>query len=205
MNNPLSKEKFLEKLKTDRKFNSKYGRKHNIEGKQVLPPCHYVFQCYTRELTIEERLLIKENKNPGKNPGYELGRSDDYYESFCDNYNIPKRALSLMVNIRSNDLPLGLPFNIASYGLLLEILAKMTNMISDELIITIGDAHIYVNQIDGINEQLTREPYELPKLSISKNVNFNGTIDDMLNSCLINDFQLENYISHSSIKMPLSN
>jgi thymidylate synthase len=116
-----------------------------------------------------------------------------------------KRHLSIMVNIRSNDVPLGLPFNIASYGLLLEIIAKLTNMIPDELIINIGDAHIYLNQMNGIEEQLTREPFELPRLVISNQVNFSEGIDEFLNSCLITDFQLENYKSHPSIKMPLSN
>jgi thymidylate synthase len=68
-----------------------------------------------------------------------------------------------------------------------------------------GDCHIYKNQIDGIKEQLTREPYPLPKLVISYDVNFTGTIDEFLNSCSISDFKIEDYKSHSTIKMPLSN
>jgi thymidylate synthase len=116
-----------------------------------------------------------------------------------------KRYLSIMINIRSNDVPLGLPFNIASYALLLEIIARLTNMIAEEVIINIGDAHIYLNQMDGVKEQLNREPFELPKLVISNQVNFSEGIDEFLNSCLITDFQIENYISHPSIKIPLSN
>jgi thymidylate synthase len=134
-----------------------------------------------------------------------------------------KRYLSIMVNIRSNDVPLGLPFNIASYALLLEIIARLTNMIAEEVIINIGDAHIYLNQMDGVKEQLNREPFELPKLNI--NTEFwpyesgecgVGPIDTtaVLNSfkdnnfckCLLNeDIQLSNYQSHPSIKLPLSN
>jgi thymidylate synthase len=110
-----------------------------------------------------------------------------------------------MYNCRSQDVPLGTPFNISSYALLLEIIAKMVNMVSDELIANMGDCHIYLNQIDGVKEQLIREPYSLPKLVISNQVNFNEGIDEFLNSCLISDFQIEGYQSHSTIKMPLSN
>jgi thymidylate synthase len=116
-----------------------------------------------------------------------------------------KRYLSMMVNIRSNDVPLGLPFNIASYGLLLEIISRLVNMIPDELIINIGDAHIYLNQIEGIKEQLTRESYPLPKLIFNNQIHFSDNIDEFLNSCLITDFTIENYQSHPSIKLPLSN
>jgi thymidylate synthase len=110
-----------------------------------------------------------------------------------------------MYNARSQDVPLGTPFNIASYALLLEIIGKMVNMVPDELITNMGDCHIYKNQIDGIKEQLTRNPYLLPKLVISDGVNFNGTIDEFLNSCSIPDFKIEDYQSHPTIKAPLNN
>ena len=113
--NPLSKEEFLEKLKTDRDFNNKYGRKHITEGKMVLPPCHYGFQVYTRELSIKERMEIYFKQHP-----YWAMIGE---HSFFDKHNIPSRAISLMWNQRSVDTFLGLPFNIASYGLLLEIIA----------------------------------------------------------------------------------
>ena len=117
-----------------------------------------------------------------------------------------KRYLSIMVNLRSNDVPLGLPFNIASYGLLLEIIAKIVNMVPDDLIINIGDAHIYLNQIEGIKEQLTREPYPLPTLKMNPiflaNLEHKG-LDEAINSQV--NFELENYQYHPSIKLPLSN
>jgi thymidylate synthase len=69
----------------------------------------------------------------------------------------PTRAISLMWNQRSIDTPLGLPFNIASYGLLLEIIAKEVNMVPDELIGNLGDCHIYLNQIEGVKEQIGRD------------------------------------------------
>jgi len=164
---------------------------------QVLPPCHYGFQVYTRELNVKERMEIYFKQHPDWTM---IGE-----HSFFDKHDIPTRAISLMFNMRSNDVPLGLPFNIASYGLLLEIFGKMVNMVPDELIANLGDAHIYKNQINGVKEQLTRESYPLPKLVISDDVNFTGTIDEFLNSCSISDFKIEDYKSHPTIKMPLSN
>jgi thymidylate synthase len=110
-----------------------------------------------------------------------------------------------MWNQRSCDVPLGIPMNIASYALLLTIIATEVNMVPDELIGNLGDCHIYLNQIDGVNEQLTRDSFELPKLVISNQVNFGKGIDKILNSCLITDFVVENYKSHPKIYFPLSN
>jgi thymidylate synthase len=165
----------------------------------VLPPCHYGFQVYTKELGLDERIDIY---NGSRVP---MNRSSDYFHEHMDDYGIPRRSISLMWNQRSVDTALGLPFNIASYGLLLEIIGNMVNMIPDELIANLGDTHIYKNQIDGVKEQLTRTPMKLPNLIISDDVNFNGTIDDFLDSCTIDSFKLDGYGSHPSIKMPLSN
>ena len=123
----------------------------------VLPPCHYGFQVYTRELNGNERWNLLENK-----VGKELfdswvseivpfgGGLSEYLQS----YNIPTRAISLMWNQRSVDTFLGLPFNIASYGLLLEIIAKSVNMVPDELIGNLGDVHLYSNHIEQAKEQI---------------------------------------------------
>ena len=160
----------------------------------TLPPCHYGFQVYTRELSWDERHELAETK-------YQLDDTDEE----LDKHNIPTRTISLMFNMRSNDVPLGLPFNITSYGLLLEIIGNMVNMVPDELIVNLGDAHIYKNQIDGVKEQLTRTPMKLPNLIISGEVDFNSTIEDFLNSCNKDSFKLDGYESHPSIKIPLSN
>ena len=169
----------------------------------TLPPCHYGFQVYTRELKILERTNIAiENKLIHETA--HLTKDFDYRKWFDEN-NVPTRAISLMFNMRSNDVPLGLPFNLASYGLLLEILAKQVNMIPDELIANLGDVHIYKNQIDGVKEQLKRTPMKLPNLIISEEVNFNGTIDEFLESCNKDSFKLDGYESHPPIKIPLSN
>ena len=136
-------------------------------GEMVLPPCHYGFQVYTRPSTREEKIV-----NPGK-----------------------YRAISLMWNQRSVDTFLGLPFNIASYGLLLEMIADEVEMIPDELIGNLGDTHLYLNHIEQAKEQIGRTPYELPNVHVR----------DGIESFMPGDIILENYVSHPTIKAPLSN
>ena len=173
---------------------------------QVLPPCHYGFQVYTRELSLPERFELWE-KLPNKDVmDFPIGQlSDEQYHVVLTQIGVPERSISLMYNTRSQDVPLGTPFNIASYALLLEILGKMVNMVPDELISNMGDCHIYLNQVDGIKEQLTRTPFDLPKLNIDDSVNFGGSIDDFLTSCTNSNFKVVDYKSHPTIKMPLSN
>ena len=126
-------------------------------NQMVLPPCHYGFQVYTTELSDLRRYNIWFNNN------YETGM-----ERFFDPKNLPdfdnpyytptpKRAISLMWNQRSVDTFLGLPFNIASYALLLEIIAKEVDMIPDELIGNLGDVHLYSNHIEQAKEQIGRK------------------------------------------------
>jgi len=117
-----------------------------------------------------------------------------------------QRYISLMWNQRSVDTFLGLPFNIASYALLLEIIAKEVNMIPDELIGSLGDVHLYNNHIEQAEEQLTREPFKLPKLSINDEFwNPEVSIIEQIQHIKPNDFQLIDYQSHPAIKAPLSN
>ena len=156
----------------------------------VLPPCHYGFQVYTRELSEDERYDLCAAQKSKMTAISE----EDYIK-----YNIPTRAISLMWNQRSCDFPLGIPMNISSYSLLLMMIAKQVNMVPDEVIGNLGDCHIYLNQIDGVKEQLTREPYELPTVKISDRV-----VND-ISEYTLDDIILENYQSHPAIKMPLSN
>jgi len=178
-------------------------------SEMVLPPCHYGFQVYTIEMSVQER------KKYDCHFDDLIGEYPEHHITL-DKRGVPRRAISLMWNQRSVDVPLGLPFNIASYGLLLEIIAKITNMVPDELIGNLGDCHIYENQIDGIKEQLNREPYPLSSLRI--NIEFwptqsgecgigelTNNIDFLIKEMRIDDFQIENYKSHPTIKIPLSN
>jgi thymidylate synthase len=170
----------------------------------TLPPCHYAFQMYTRELSENERVKVLHERYGNRGSHIENGFD------VLDELNIPTRAVSLMFNMRSVDTFLGLPFNIASYGLLLKIIAKEVNMISDQLVGNLGDVHLYKNHIEQAKEQISRTPYELPK------VNFNTEwwdkpfieavkSDNFCKSLLEEDIQLYDYQSHPSIKAPLSN
>jgi thymidylate synthase len=176
-------------------------------NKMVLPPCHYGFQVYTRELSLNEkweqytksRLNIEINGTP-----LELKHmGTPFYPK-----SLPQRAISLMWNQRSVDTFLGLPFNIASYGLLLEIIAKSVNMVPDELIGNLGDTHLYLNHVEQAKEQIGKEPYQLPTLKHMKTDEFYMSLSgDMSLFTHLNptDFQVENYQSHPTIKAPLSN
>lgn len=98
---------------------------------------------------------------------------------------------------RSADLGLGVPFNIASYALLTRMVAQVTGRKAGDFIHTIGDAHIYVNHIDALKEQLEREPRPFPKLKINpERVN----IDDFQFS----DFEVIGYNPHKAIKMTMA-
>ncbi len=173
----------------------------------VLPPCHYGFQVYTRELSEKERLQlflpdILEQADALMSFGLSLLMRK------ADEQNIPKRAISLMWNQRSVDTFLGLPFNIASYGLLLEIIAKAVNMVPNELIGNLGDVHLYSNHIEQAKEQIGREPYKLPSVIHLKTNDFYESLSNDLSQFahIENvDFVLFNYESHPTIKAPLSN
>jgi thymidylate synthase len=167
----------------------------------VLPPCHYGFQVYTRELTWEEQVqwVMKNTDAEWENV---------YIVEEIAKPTTPKRAISLMWNQRSVDTFLGLPFNIASYGLLLEIIAKEVNMVPGELIGNLGDVHLYLNHIEQAKEQIERESFDLPTLKHLKADSFYKSLseDQSLYSHLDNtDFELINYQSHPIIKAPLSN
>jgi thymidylate synthase len=166
----------------------------------VLPPCHYGFQVYTRELSKGERMdyWFKNNK-PNRDVCDSVDESsEEEQHKYFDDANVPKRAISLMWNQRSVDTFLGLPFNIASYGLLLHIIANEVNMIPDELIGNLGDVHLYSNHIEQAKEQISREPFDLPQLKTDAKM-------DGICCNVPDDFVLEGYQSHPAIKAPLSN
>ena len=170
----------------------------------VLPPCHYGFQVYTREMSKFER-----SRYMG------LPEGEHFLDDVLDKHNIPKRAISLMWNQRSVDTFLGLPFNIASYALLLEIIAKEVNMVPEDLIGNLGDVHLYKNHIEQAKEQISREPYDLPAIQITeRNWYMHEKVKEHLGPKTFNDkilsyrpdcFELIGYESHPTIKARLSN
>ena len=154
----------------------------------TLPPCHYGFQVYTRELNLDERIDYL-NKTT-------LSKSRDYFKEHLDDMGIPERAISLSWNQRSVDTFLGLPFNIASYAMLLELIASEVNMVPDEIIGNLGDTHLYLDHLEQAKEQISRQPMpHLPKLKLSDVDILNGEFD----------YEILHYHSHPAIKAPLSN
>lgn len=154
----------------------------------VLPPCHYGFQVYTRMLNLDERIDYL-NKTT-------LTKSRDWYHEQLNEIGVPERTISLSWNQRSVDTFLGLPFNIASYGMLLSLIADEVNMIPGALIGNLGDTHLYLNHLEQAQEQVSREPFEhLPKLKLNNVELLDGEFD----------YEILHYHSHPTIKAPLSN
>jgi thymidylate synthase len=182
--------------------------------KMVLPPCHYGFQVYTRELSLEERWEQYNKLGLNIEVNGTLLELKHMGTPFYPK-SLPQRAISLMWNQRSVDTFLGLPFNIASYGLLLEIIAKEVNMIPDELIGNLGDVHLYSNHIEQAKEQIWRTAYELPKVEITERNWYQHqlvkerlgekTFSEKILSYRPDCFELIDYQSHPKIKAPLSN
>jgi len=105
--------------------------------------------------------------------------------------------LSCQLYQRSADIFLGVPFNIASYALLLQLVAKVCNLEPGEFIHTLGDAHLYLNHMDQVEEQLSRTPYDLPQMTINAE-------RDSIFEFEYNDFSLEGYKSHPHISAPVA-
>ena len=162
----------------------------------VLPPCHYGFQVYTRELSDQERwILYCETCNKLQTQSIKGSTNKEQMEEYYRGYNIPTRAISLMWNQRSVDTFLGLPFNIASYGLLLMMIADEVGMVPDQLIGNLGDVHLYSNHIEQAKQQIQREPMKLPTVHVRDGIYCSSQYDVVL----------LDYESHPTIKAPLSN
>lgn len=169
----------------------------------ALPPCHYAWQVWTRKLSLDERLdYCKKN-------GITLEHSEAGLENVFDDMRacgVPERAISLHFNMRSNDLFLGAPFNIASYALLLLILGSAVKMVPEKLSCAIGDAHIYSNHVDQVEEQLIRAQRPLPNFEMyvtGKEFLEYPKLCTSGNS--FRNFELTNYNPWPTIKAPLSN
>lgn len=233
--NKLTRSEFIKKIKEDRNFMEKWGEMGPIYGKQwrrwdgyvsygninqygsvwhdqlavaafqlitnpdsrrimvnswnvddidkmILPPCHYSFQFYTREMSNEE----KKSSNGAT------------------------RAISLIWNQRSVDVPLGLPYNISSYATLLTIIGKYCNMVPEEIIGNLGDCHIYLNQIEGIKKIFERDSFPLPELEIKNSGKMKENMeflrfDDFIEGLNHKNVILKNYRSNPKITIPLSN
>lgn len=188
-------------------------------GKQALPPCHYTFQLYAKELTLGERFeRYKYLTSNGTWPKARLSKvapdrdyleilkdleerqqmtMDTALEHSLDVLDIPRYELSLKLEQRSCDLFLGGAFNIVSYSLLLRMFCEVVNMFPGDFAWDIGDAHIYSNHFEQVQEQLTRAPFSSPLFSFNRRIT---DIDDFK----IEDFNLMNYQHHDPIKAPVA-
>ena len=166
----------------------------------ALPCCHYGFQCYTSEISVEDRIrFYADNVGQTYDEFKTNWDTDEQWTKDLDLHNIPKRRLSLKFTIRSIDEFLGCPFDIASYSILTHMLCKQLNMIPDELIMTSGDSHIYLNHIDQVKLQLSREPYpNLPQLILK------GEIGKSIFDYKYEDFEIVGYEHHPAIKAPIA-
>lgn len=201
----ISKEEvFIEKIKTDDEFAKQWGELGKVYGHQWRNwrgGYSSLFGNTGLDQISELIKQLKENPNSRRLLVTAWDPSDVgdmvlppcHYSFQC--YVREGKYLSLIWNQRSVDTFLGLPFNIASYGLLLILLAEEVGMIPDELIGNLGDTHLYLNHIDQAIEQLKRDHYVLPKIKVSNVDILNGKFD----------YELIDYQSHPAIKAPLSN
>lgn len=168
----------------------------------ALNPCHNYFQFYTTEMTLLERLDWYEANEPEKFANAPLINHEDIDDEerlheTLDREGIPRRKLSCFFLMRSNDVFLGLPFNIASYAILTHMIAQQLDMVPDELVYSGVDVHLYSNHLEQAKLQLTREPYPLPKLDIKRK-------PDSIFDYKYEDFELVGYQAHPHIAAPVA-
>lgn len=157
-------------------------------AKSGLPPCHCFFQFHTVLMSLEER-----QEYFAELLGKHISYTQDMDDDALDAAGAPALKLDLQLYQRSCDIFLGVPFNIASYSLLLMMVAQVVNMKPGTFIHDYGDLHIYLNHLDQVVEQLSKEPFAYPTMKIA---NRNQSIDGFS----VGDFELVNYQSHKYIK-----
>lgn len=165
----------------------------NRKEDALLPACHNYIQFGTEELTYDERMTLYVNTG-----GDLLTASPVNMVELFDVVNIPKYRLNCYFNCRSQDVPLGTPYNCAFYALFTHLIAHCVNMIPNRLVWSGVDCHIYENQINGIKQQITRIPGELPVLLI------NSQCPKNIFDINITHFDIKNYSHQSHIPMPVA-
>ncbi|ANZ50677.1 putative thymidylate synthase [Erwinia phage vB_EamM_Stratton] len=165
--------------------------------KMALAPCHAFFQFYTRELSLAERMHAVRNHPDFGKQWLEADLRFSENEAWLDKHNFPTRVLSCQLYQRSADMFLGVPFNIASYALLMHMFAQQANMLVGDFVWTGGDVHLYSNHLEQADLQLTREPHPLPQLRIKRR-------PDSIFDYKFEDFEVVGYESHDAIKAPVA-
>jgi len=123
---------------------------------------------------------------------------------YAAQFRVTNGKLNCMLTMRSNDVFLGAPFNIASYALLTHIIARECDLDVGDFVHTIGDAHIYLNHIDQVKEQLSRTEYPLPKLEIANDFILSDGLENKFYIDSVDMFTLKNYQCHPTIKAPMA-
>lgn len=169
-------------------------------GKPCLTPCHWAIEMYTDEMTVDERINWLVERNPmawDKWVDNDEVNAEGALEKFLDDRGVPKHFLDLKWHQRSIDFCVGLPFNIASYGMLLMMFATTLNMVPRELELDGTNVHIYLDHIAGFTQQFSRSPRPLPQLEI---INKRDRLEDYE----WGDFVLSGYDPHPFIKYDVS-
>jgi thymidylate synthase len=184
-------DEYVEKIKTDDSFAKKYGDLGPVYGAQWrnfngVDQLEYILNEIKHN--PNSRRMILSAWNPAEIKNMALPPCHTLIQFYVSN-----NKLSLQLYQRSADIFLGVPFNIASYALLLMMVAQVTQLEVGEFVHTLGDAHIYSNHFDQINLQLTREPKDRPQMIINPNIK---SIYDFK----YEDFELINYNPHKGIK-----
>ena len=188
---------FIELIKTDSTFSAKYGDLGPVYGKQWRD-----FEGIDQLNQVVEDLKNNPNSrrhivsawNPKEIPIMIKSGLPPCHTLF--QFYVSDGKLSCQLYQRSADVFLGVPYNIASYALLTYMMASVTNLEVGEFVHSLGDAHIYLNHIDQVEEQLLRQPYILPKIKINKKAN--------LFDYVFEDFELQDYKSHAFISAPIA-
>ena len=182
----------------------------------TLPPCHFGFQLWTRELTWQERRKIAkktmskeefnhtDDKGTSRGFGYISPFSSPFIHHWLDKHNIPKRAISLTWQQRSVDTFLGLPFNIASYGALLMIFGELVNMVPETLTGMLGDTHLYSNHFEQAEEQIGRELTRLERVQ-QYGYEYVDGIENEDDHWMDAKLKVRNIPTHTRVPYPLPN
>lgn len=160
-------------------------------SKMALQPCHCLFQFYTSPMSLPERL--EEANKRGIYIDYAWRNKEDGHADLTQR-GVPERYLDCQLYQRSADFFLGVPFNILSYSILTIMMAQCVNMVPREFIWAGGDCHIYENHFDQVEEQLSRTPFVNETL-----LKLNEDVKDIFDF-KYEDFEIQNYKSHGSIK-----
>ena len=178
-----------------RHFNAEYTDRHTDYSGKGIDQLQYIIDNLKTEEGRTSRRLIMSAWNPCQLDEMALPPCHVMSQFYVST----NGRLSCQMYQRSADMFLGVPFNIASYALLLSILANILNLEPGDFVHSFGDAHIYKNSIEQVKEQISREPKKLPSL-IMPNID---SIED-LEALAIDDFILDEYDSHPSIKAPMA-